>query len=246
MAFTKEQTEIIQATAHIVGRSGATHFELGWEHDDVPVQLMGWYAQASYESEKLRVPGDGPVEACDALARRVLDGGLCMYCKRTVTLDDLDDLSKCFRSRVGNKWLRGCEVEYPEDGPVPTTRKLALALLEAGAPGNMIEATLNGYFDEYKSELALPLLQLVSDCQMLHEKTGNEKFLEIAERTKNGDFDATKEESDVYWQSDEGKQIMAEFGEEIMSKFTKPAEPGSQNRAERRRAERDAKKQKRR
>jgi len=34
------------AAADLVGRTGATGFEIGYLHDDVPAEKAGWYAHA--------------------------------------------------------------------------------------------------------------------------------------------------------------------------------------------------------
>ncbi len=242
--FTEKHNEVIRATADLIGRTGATQFEIGWEHDDVPVELMGWYCKATYQGTEIRAEGAGPIEAADALARKVLDGGLCMYCKRRITIDNVEDLEKCFRARVGDTWMRGCEIDHEQSGDkIPTARKLAHALFLAGAPGNMIEAALNGYFDEYNSHLDFPLVQLVSDCEKIAEKTGNKSLSDLADRVRNGDFDATKEEADIYFQSDEGKALIDDFSDEIQKNAQETILGiNKMSRAERRRMERKQKK----
>ena len=81
-----------------------------------------------------------------------------------------------------------------------TTEKLANDLKEVKAPQWMIENALSGYYDDYKSHVAMPIVQLVNDCH----KNGLES---IANKAKNGDYDATKEESDEWYES-EGKDLL--------------------------------------
>lgn len=77
------------AAANLVGRTGATSFQLGWLHDDVPVDQMGWYAHAQYKGTRITVENQaGPVEAADGLARKLLTGARCV-CGRLVALSSL-------------------------------------------------------------------------------------------------------------------------------------------------------------
>ena len=82
--------------------------------------------------------------------------------------------------------------------------KLAQALKDAIAPDFMIERATAGYYSDYGSDLETPCVQLVIDCQRLG-------LNDIAERAKSGEFDATKEESDE-WFNREGKNIIKEMG----------------------------------
>lgn len=83
--------------------------------------------------------------------------------------------------------------------------KLAEALEQAGAPKDMIKRAREGYYDDFRSELADPIRQLVIDAA----KCG---LVGIATRARKGDFDAEKWESDEWAASDEGQAIFKEFG----------------------------------
>jgi hypothetical protein len=74
----------------------------------------------------------------------------------------------------------------------------------ASAPQAMINQARKGYYDDFKSDLATPIVQLVQDAR----KAGLEG---IAERAMNGEFDATKEESDAWAESPEGQEVMQQF-----------------------------------
>src|SRR5205823_2354062 len=54
--------------------------------------------------------------------------------------------------------------EDDEQSRKPTTERLAEALSEARAPQKMIDRAYAGYYDEFKSELAVPIVQLVQDA----------------------------------------------------------------------------------
>jgi hypothetical protein len=83
----------------------------------------------------------------------------------------------------------------------PTSERLALALIQVGAPPQMVTHAREGYYDDYRSPLAMPIMQLVHDARA----AGLEK---IADRAIDGEFDATKEESDAWMASDDGQATL--------------------------------------
>lgn len=85
-----------------------------------------------------------------------------------------------------------------------TKEKLAEAMRAAGIPEFMCERASQGYYDDFESELACPVLQLVRDLQEL----GTPGAIKLAGRVKNGEFDATKEESDE-WFENEGRHLFS-------------------------------------
>ena len=87
---------------------------------------------------------------------------------------------------------------------IPTTEKLAKALEQANAPTKMIERARAGYYDDYKSELAFPIIQLVQDA------TRHELYT-VAEQAKAGKFDGQKWEADEWAKSPEGRATFQEF-----------------------------------
>jgi hypothetical protein len=84
----------------------------------------------------------------------------------------------------------------------PTTERLAKVLEAAQAPAEMIARARDGYYDDYKSELATPIPQLVNDCR----EAG---LNDIAQRAIDGEFDATREEGDA-WFRNEGAPLLME------------------------------------
>lgn len=99
--------DALTAAVDLVGRSGARDITVGYLHDDVPVEEAGWYAKAMYRGAALIADAHrGPVEACEALARRILDGAECAHCRQPVRLDDEPG---CRWTRMGDRWARGCE-----------------------------------------------------------------------------------------------------------------------------------------
>ena len=86
----------------------------------------------------------------------------------------------------------------------PTTDRLAEALSLAGAPKDMIERALAGYFDDFLSPLPAPIVQLVTEAR----KYG---LVDIARRAMAGEFDSTKEESDAWARSPEGQETFRQL-----------------------------------
>lgn len=122
--------DAVIATADLVGRTGATEFEIGYLHDDVPMEEAGWYATAVFRGAKI-IEDDhrGPTEAAEALARRLLSGARCK-CGALVALSDhgavaFDNVAmadgsrwsaeearmagQCRWTRMGPRWKRACE-----------------------------------------------------------------------------------------------------------------------------------------
>lgn len=60
--------------------------------------------------------------------------------------------------------------------------RLANALVDAGAPAEMVADALRGRYGDFQSESATPIMDLVRDCR----KAGLDS---IAERAMNGEFD---------------------------------------------------------
>lgn len=108
---TDMDQDALNAALDLVGRTGAREVEIGYLHDDVPVEEAGWYAHAKYRGARITVENHrGPVEATEALARRLLTGGTCTHCQRTITLGGSTTFSqkKCRWTRLAAKWERGC------------------------------------------------------------------------------------------------------------------------------------------
>lgn len=102
--------DALVAGVNLVGRSGARQLEFGWLHDGVPIDQAAWWATATYRGAKVTVEGlAGPAEACEALARRILEGGECNHCHKAVTVGDGLALGTCRWLRQGPRWVRGCE-----------------------------------------------------------------------------------------------------------------------------------------
>lgn len=107
MDFDMNEDAIV-ACAHLVGRAGASGFEIGYLHDDVPVEEAGWYAVAFYQG--MRVTTDehkSPTLAATALSERLLRGAACR-CGKKVAMSDR--AGGCRWKLVGDRWVPGCDV----------------------------------------------------------------------------------------------------------------------------------------
>lgn len=81
-----------------------------------------------------------------------------------------------------------------------TKEKLAKALEEADAPSWMAFRAREGHYDDFESNLPMPINELINNC--MHYGLKN-----LAARAMNGEFDSTKEEADDWFQR-EGKNLI--------------------------------------
>jgi hypothetical protein len=107
--------------------------------------------------------------------------------------------------------------------PVPpdtehTTVKLVRALRAVPDPGvseSMIARAARGYYHDYLSPLALPELALIGELRAIanHPSRNGTRsrlvLLDIAQRVIDGEFDASKAESDAWAKSPEGRAAFA-------------------------------------
>jgi len=98
-----------------------------------------------------------------------------------------------------------------------TTAKLARALSEIpGVPKDMIQRAVDGYYHDYLSPLTFPEIQLVADLRELASlpaTPANSRALlrAIVQRVIDGEFDASKEESDAWAASPEGQETFRQL-----------------------------------
>jgi hypothetical protein len=113
------------AAVDLVGRTGAEGFKVGYLDDEPGTD---WYAEAQFRGAKVIVEAPGPVEAAEALARRLMEGGKCVRCGCLIALSDsgavahpgrmLDGTTwtaeqaaaagQCRWTRMGRKWVSAC------------------------------------------------------------------------------------------------------------------------------------------
>lgn len=102
--------DVVIACFDLVGRAGATEMQIGYLHDDVPMEEAGWYAHAQYRGARIAVEDHrSPSGAALALAERMLRGAVCR-CRRAVTLSDRN-VSGCRWRLVGQRWESSCDAD---------------------------------------------------------------------------------------------------------------------------------------
>lgn len=127
--------DAVIACADLVGRTGAKQLQVGYLSDEPPHQ---WYATAKYKGARIGVEDQpGPVEAADALSRRLLTGARCARCGGLVALSDDGAVAyggqmadgtvwtveqaraagQCRWRRMGPRWVMGCQ--EPKAGERP-------------------------------------------------------------------------------------------------------------------------------
>jgi hypothetical protein len=100
-------TDTVEACADLVDRTGARGFEIGYVHEDVPVEEAGWYAHATFQGVRIQAPDHrSPSAAALALAEKLLTGGMCK-CGQRVTLTD--QRAGCRWRLMGKRWEPGCD-----------------------------------------------------------------------------------------------------------------------------------------
>lgn len=73
----------------LIGHTGARTLEIGFLHDDVPIDEASWWASADYQGTRVMVENHlGPVEAVEGLAKKLLVGARCQWCMGLVALDE--------------------------------------------------------------------------------------------------------------------------------------------------------------
>jgi hypothetical protein len=102
---------------------------------------------------------------------------------------------------------------------VRSTEKLVHALREAGAPADLITRAEANEFHDYKSQSATPCLDLNRALTTVIQSTPETaytyafltKMRALRSKAQNGEFDATKEESDEWAASPEGIAVLGEI-----------------------------------
>ena len=99
-----------------------------------------------------------------------------------------------------------------------TSARLAAALAAIpGCPPEMPACARYGYYDEWRSPLAAPLVQLVTDLRVQCRAPGvpersRPMYEALARRVAAGEFDATKAEAEAWAASGEGRETMRLLG----------------------------------
>jgi hypothetical protein len=104
----------------------------------------------------------------------------------------------------------------------PTTAKLAKALSAIpGVPREMVTRAVDGYYHDYLSPLATPEIQLVSDLRELASQPATPRdsrplLRTLAQAVIDGEYDATKEESDAWAASPDGQETFRALRDDVV------------------------------
>jgi hypothetical protein len=105
--FTNDDADALAACVDLIGRSGATEFGVGCMRPEMPFHKQGWWAHAMYDGSRRTVEEQkGPLQAAQALARAVVEGGTCRRCGNMITIALA--VGKCQWRREGRKYVPGC------------------------------------------------------------------------------------------------------------------------------------------
>lgn len=97
--------DAVVAVADLCARAGAKSFEIGYLDDEPPHR---WYAQCFLRGARVIADEkEGPDEAADALARKLIGGGKCTACGRKVALSNPRRYD-CHWFRDRDAWVQGC------------------------------------------------------------------------------------------------------------------------------------------
>jgi hypothetical protein len=104
--------DMVIACADLVGRAGATKFEIGHLHDDVPIERAGWYATAFYRGTRVSCDNQpSPTAAAHGLSEQLLAGATCR-CGQS------DHREGCRWRLIGPRWEPSCDappMKVPRD-----------------------------------------------------------------------------------------------------------------------------------
>jgi hypothetical protein len=100
--------DAVMACVDLAARTGASGFEIGHVHENVPIEEASWYAHVNFKGARIMVQDKrDPTEAAMALAERLLAGATCR-CLRPVTVSRLRR-GACRWRLVGPQWKSGCD-----------------------------------------------------------------------------------------------------------------------------------------
>lgn len=230
--------DALKACVDLVGRSGGQGFEVGYLHDDAPIERAGWWAHAQFRGARISVENQpGPAAAATALAVRVLTGAKCQ-CGSLVQLSDggatfmgtranpavladgttwsaaeAEAAGQCRWVREGPRWVKGCERD-PQRCPkppwpgLPREGQAAFRLAEAIAGAGGSPWLRDRARDGWYDDYRSPDPM---PTHMLVADLHKAGLGGLAERVMAGEFDAGPDESKAWAESPEGQETLAEM-----------------------------------
>lgn len=107
------------AAFDLAHRAGAKSIELGYHEDDPKPDALNWYADCALKGTRIIAEGVGPVEAAEALGRKLLRGGTCRRCGEPIMLGGPKVARGCRWTRRGKRWEPGCGKPIDSSIPAP-------------------------------------------------------------------------------------------------------------------------------
>lgn len=115
----------LYAAVGVIGRSGGKAFEVGHLEENAPAHLARWYATATFSGAKVVAEEHAdPIAAAEELAWKILEGGGCIQCGKTIALEGHagGPPGACQWRRVGDCWVPGCTVDVDVDSYIAQRR----------------------------------------------------------------------------------------------------------------------------
>lgn len=119
--------QLIEAI-ELIGRCGASEFEVGYLVDDPPPGTANWYASAKFRKGTLVTePRMTPGDAAETLASILRKDAKCAWCGRPISWGDRParGAKVCWWRKIGGRWERGCprrdEPLVKERAVIPTS-----------------------------------------------------------------------------------------------------------------------------
>jgi hypothetical protein len=108
--------DALLAAIDLFSRCGITNVDVGFRHENVAITEADWYCAATFAGARIVADHHkGAVEACEALARQLLNGSGCIHCRRVLSLSAPRELEQvCCWRRQGERWVPGCNPVEPE------------------------------------------------------------------------------------------------------------------------------------
>lgn len=234
-----EDNEVIAASVNLFTRCGAQEFDYGHMLENVPSEDADWYAYVGFRGSRITVEHQrGPVQALDALAARVLDGGMCTTCTRICTTRpdgvmvrdtvhvhtgakvsqeeaaaNVERNGACHWVRDGDHWYSGCDPHVrPKPRPPEGDDELHSTEKLAQALEALDDPVRFYMADRARSGYYGGFLSPHAFPQLELIKDLRELGLDdLAERVMDDEFDESAAESLAWSQSPDGQEAEAEL-----------------------------------
>lgn len=238
-ALDPDARQVLNASIDLFIRCGASEFDFGYLHENVRSQDADWYAYVAFRGTRITIEHQrGPIEALDALAARLLDGGMCTTCTRICTTRpdgvvvratvDIHNGSKvsqeeaaanvrrngaCHWVRDGERWYSGCDPHVRPKPRAPEGDDELHSTEKLARALEELDDPARFYMaDRARSGYYGGFLSPHAFPQLELIKDLRELGLnDLAERVMDDEFDESAAESDAWHQSPEGQETEADL-----------------------------------